>query len=766
MTRPSLALSVLCLLAVLLVGAAPRLHAADKGEPYYRHGEMSMAANNYDQAYVDFKKAMELSPDNIEYQIATHHAQFAAANAHIQQAEKLKGEKKYPEALAQIQLAARIDPANFVAGQEMQAIENILHPPPPPPGEGVGAEQVDTLQQRLARAAGPVELGPLANTLIKDFTVNTDPKNAYLAAGKLAGLNVIFDNSGAGGGYSNTGRVSLELHNLTMLQILRVLDVQTNSFYTPITPNTILVATNSQQNHEQVDPTVLKVFYIKNVQQATDLTELAQAIRGLMQPQPHLMPVPAIDALVMRDTPDKVAMVQKVLDDLDKMPPEVVVDVRILQVNRDRARDLGFLPPTSFGLGLQAPQTSTSASSSTTTGTTTTPTTNAPTLNELTHLNSSNFSVTIPNATLNALLSDSSTETVQEPELRAIQGQKAELQIGEKIPVATGSFQPGVGGVGINPLVNTQFNFEQVGVIINMTPQIEGDSTVLLKEHIEISSVNSYTSIGGIQQPIIGNNIIDHTIELSNGQSTALGGLMVNTVTHNVQGLPFVSEVPVFKWLFSSTHDETVHSEILIVLTPHIVHRLNITPQDLQALYTGTQNNVQLRELPATTAAPGAAAATPEPAAQPAAAGPAVAATGGEPELAFTPPASQARTGQKIQVQLELSHARDAYAMSFQLNYDPRVLQVDSIQLGGFLKRGGAAPALVHREDAVSGTAQVSLSRPAGAAGLSGSGPVLTITFTAKAPGRSTLALSRLGARGPKGEPQNLASVPATVVVQ
>lgn len=763
MTRFSAPASVFCLAALLLALAAPRAHAGDKGEPYFRHGQMSMAQNNFDQAYVDFKKAMELSPENIEYQIATHRAQFAAANAHIQNAEKLKAAKKYTDALAQLRLAGMIDPANFVVGQEMQAIEDILHPPPPPPGEAVGAAQMDTLQQRLARAAGPVELGPVADTLVKDFTVNTDPKNAYLAAGKLAGLNVIFDNSGPSGGYNPTGRVSLELHNLTLLQILRVLDVETNSFYTPITPNTILVATNNQQNHQQVDPTVLKVFYVKNVQQPTDLTELAQAIRALMQPQPHLMPVPAIDALVMRDTPDKVAMVQKILDDLDKLPPEVVVDVRILQVNRDRARDLGFLPPTSFGIGLQAPQTttpSTGTGTGTDTGTGSTPTTNSPTLNELQHLNSHNFSVTIPNATLNALLSDSSTQTVQEPQLRAIQGQKAELQIGEQIPIATGSFQPGVGGVGINPLVNTQFTFKQVGVIINMTPQIEGDQSVLLKEHIEISSVNGSANIGGIQQPIIGNNVIDHTIELANGQSSVLGGLMVNTVTHNVQGLPGLSEIPLFKWLFSSTHDETVHSEILIVLTPHIVHSLEITPANLRGLYTGTQDNVRLRILPPATPATEAAPAAPP--STPSAAAPAA----GAPALLLAPAIAEAKPGEKLQVHIDLSHARDAYAMSFQLNYDPSILQVDAMQLGGFLEQGGAAPALVHREDAVAGTAQVSLSRPAGASGLSGSGQVLVVTFTAKAPGRSSVSISRLGARGPKGEPQSLATAPATVVVQ
>ncbi|HET9783694.1 MAG TPA: secretin N-terminal domain-containing protein [Terriglobales bacterium] len=759
--------SILVLLLALTC-AAPALHAGDKGAPYFRHGQQSMQTKNYDQAYADFQKAAELSPDNVEYQIATQRAQFAAANLHIRKGEEYKASKNYELAQKEMERAIAIDPSNFVASQELQAIKDLIHPPPPPPGEAVGSAAVASLQERLARAAGPVELGPVANTIIRDFTVNSDPKNAYLAAGKLAGLNVIFDASSQGG-YSNSGRVSLDLHNLTLLEILRVLDVATDSFYTPITSNTILVANNSVQKHQAVDPTVLKVFYVKNVQAPTDLTELAQAIRGLMQPQPHIVPVASVNALVMRDTPDKVAMVQKLLDDLDKAPPEVVVDVRILQVNRDHARDLGLLPPTSFSIGLQAPASSTSNNSNNNNGSNTngtgtpTTTTNSPTLNELTHLSSSNFSVTIPNATLNALLNDSNTQTIQEPELRAIQGQKATLQIGQKIPVATGSFQPGIGGVGINPLVNTQFTQQPVGVNIDMTPQIHGDDSVLLKERIEISNVDGYVNLGGIQQPIIGNRVIDHTIELRNGQSSVLGGMMVNTVTHNVNGIPGLSQIPLFKYLFSSTHDETQHTEIVIVLTPHIVHSLQITRQDERALATGTQDDLQLRELPPATLQPAAPATTnPQPSAP--AAPPAPAPAG--PQLVVAPARPEAQVGKPFTVSLDLRQAKNAYALTFQLNYDPKLLSVEAMNLGGFLSSDSKVPALVHREDADTGTAQVSLSRPPNAGGLSGAGTVLTVTFMPKAAGESPLTVSRLGARGPDGAPQPLQAASATITIK
>ncbi len=756
----------LCLTVLALAGAFS-LAATPPPSAYYRHGQMSMAAKNFDQAYADFSYALKLDPSNVQYEIAVQRARFSAANMHIARGAQYKAAKQYPEAIAELKRAIAIDPGNFIAGQELEAIQALLHPPAPAQGQPVGAAAERTLSERLASAAGPVTLGPVADVVVKSFSVNTDARNAYLAAGKLAGLNVLFDASSQGG-YSNTSRVNLDLHNISLLQILRVLDVATDSFYTPITSNTILVANNNMQKHQEVDQTVLKVFYIKNVQQPTDLTELAQAIRGLMQPQPHIMPVPNINALIMRDTPDKVAMVQRILDDLDKAPPEVVVDVRILQVSRDLARDLGLLPPNSFSIGLQSttPSTSTSTSTTgTTTGATSTPT-NSPTLNELTHLNSNNFSVTIPNATLNAVLSDSNTHTIQEPQLRAIQGEKATLKIGQRIPVATGSFQPGIGGVGINPLVNTQFTYQDVGVNISMTPEIQGDTSVLLKEQLQISNVDSYNNIGGIQQPVIGNREIDHTIELQNGQSSVLGGMMTTTVTHNVSGIPGLSDIPLFKYLFSSTHDETQKSEILIIMTPHIVRSLHITPGDLRSLDTGTQDNIRLRELPpaalthalsrAQGQAPAAASAGPVAPVPPAAAG---------PELVFAPPQVSAAAGATFRVQLDLRNVRNAYALSFQLNYNPQVLQVQAVNLGGFLSRDGKAPALVHREDAQAGFALVTLSRPPNVPGISGSGDVLTLTFLAKAPGQSPLTITRLGARDPSGNPAPLAAAAATVTV-
>ena len=199
------------------------------------------------------------------------------------------------------------------------------------------------------------------------------------------------------------------------------------------------------------------------------------------------------------------------------------------------------------------------------------------------HINATNFAVTIPAATANFLLSDSSSKLIQQPQIRASDGQKASLKIGERVPVATGSFQPGIGGVGINPLVNTQFNYIDVGVNIDITPHVHGLDEVTLKLAMDISAVDSYQNIGGIQQPVIGQRKIEQDIRLKEGEVNILGGILESTQTKSLSGIPGLASIPLFKYLFAEESKEVKDNEIVFVLIPHIVRAADLTASNLQA---------------------------------------------------------------------------------------------------------------------------------------------------------------------------------------
>jgi general secretion pathway protein D len=452
------------------------------------------------------------------------------------------------------------------------------------------------------------------------------------------------------------------------------------------------------------------------------------------------------------------------------------VDVAILQVNRDKAHTLGINPPTSATVALQNNINTTSSTTSTTTSTgastTTTGTPNQVNLNRIGNLNATDFTVTIPQATASALFSDSDTKLIQNPQIRSVDGQKASLKIGERVPIATGSFQPGIGGVGINPLVNTQFQYLDVGVNIDITPKIHAGDEVSMKISMDISSVTGTSSIGGIDQPIIGRKTIEHEIRLRDGEVSLLGGMLEDQQTRSVSGIPGLSQIPILKYLFSQTQTDHSENEIVFVLIPHIVREPDLDAASEKAIDVGTANSIQLRRIaplvlpaavpPTPNQAPAAAPTTQNSApAQP----PPQPAVGGGASFSFDPPSVTQATGTSFAVNILLSGAQNVYSVPLQVSYDPKLLSVANISNGSLLSQDGQAVVLVPRNDESTGIVQITASRPPGAAGITGQGSIVTLTFIAKAAGQGTLTISKGGARDPAMQPIPVMGAVASVTI-
>jgi len=550
-----------------------------------------------------------------------------------------------------------------------------------------------------------------------------------------------------------------------------------------VTANTIFVAQDNPAKRKELEQSVLKTFYLSNISQPTELQDVVNAIRAVLDVQ-RVQQLLSQNALVVRGTPDQIALAEKLVDDLDRARPEVVVDIAVLQVSKDKSRTLGMNWPTSATVALQSNINTTTATTNTTTGTTTTPSSNGGLeLNTLGNLNATDFQVTIPSANLSAVMSDSDTKTLQNPQVRALDNQKATLKIGERVPVATGSFQPGIGGVGINPLVNTQFQYLDVGVNIDVTPHVHADREVTLKISMEISSVINQASIGGISQPIIGQKKIEHEIRLKDGESSLIGGIFDDSQTRALSGIPGLAQIPILRYLFGQVTQDKSQDETVFAITPHIIRGNTISELNQRQIEIGTANTIVLRHVnrvavPAAPAAQPQAPGTQPPANQPPVSSPAnpapnqaanpaanPAAPGGTNFL-FDPGQITAVKGNTFVVNLLISGAQNVYSVPVQLNYDPAKLQLVNISNGGFLSQDGQAVALVHREDETTGTLQITATRPPGAGGVSGQGAVVTMTFQAKASGQSPLTITRGGARDPGQQAITVNGAQASVTVQ
>jgi len=784
------------LFCLLLLLVSPVILANDSAKSLYEKGSDAEARQNYEEAYDFYKQAYNLKPKDLKFRASYERTRFLAAASHVHRGQLLRDAGKLEEALAEFQKAIEIDASSFIAQQELRRTQQMINEGknPQPQGSTAGASQ---LRKRLESAQGPVELAPISNIPIT-LKVTEDAKVIYETIGKLAGINVLFDPD-----YTSR-RVRIELNGVTLEDALEVVSFETKTFWRPVTPNTIFVAQDNPAKRKELEQNVIKTFYLSNLSQPTELQDVVNAMRTILEVS-RIQQLPSQGAIVVRGTPDQMALAQKLIDDLDKAKPEVVVEVAVMQVSRDKMHNLGITPPTSATVALNPNIVQTTPTGTGTGGTSTTTTTGTPNtinLNTLANLNATDFQVTIPPATANALLSDSTTKIIQNPQIRALDGQKASLKIGDRVPVATGSFQPGVGGVGINPLVNTQFQYLDVGVNIDITPRVHAGREVTLKMSLDISAVTSHVNIGGIDQPVIGQRKIEHEIRLKDGEVNLLGGILEDQQTKALTGIPGLASVPILKYLFSSTNTEHRENEIVFVLVPHIIRGPDYSRSNLEMVDVGTANALEMRRstrpaVMTTPQEPAAPQTTPPPTPpqtqgqmQPPAPQPRTqmqasvpppqttiqqgpATQNGTAETTargagfiFDPPAVTQAKGATFAVNVMLSGGQNVYSVPLQLTYNPSQLQVVNISNGGFLSQDGQAVALVHRDDPSTGTLQITATRPPGSGGVSGQGAVVTLTFMAKTSGQSALTITRGGARDPGMQPITMTGAQAAVSVQ
>jgi general secretion pathway protein D len=750
--------AVVILLAVVVTLA----FAADSAKSLYEKGKDAEARQNYEQAYDFYKQAYGLKPQNLDYRSSYERLRFLAGASHVHRGQLLREAGQLDGALVEFQKAAEIDPSSFIAQQEVKRTKEMIEAGKSPVPK---ASRTPTgLRKRMEEAQGPVELATISNIPIT-IKATDDSKVIYETVGKLAGINVLFDPD-----YTSR-RIKIELNGVTLEEALEIIALESRTFWRPVTPNTIFIAADNPAKRKDLEQSVIKTFYMANLSQPTELQDVVNALRQILEVS-RLQPLPSQGAIVVRGTPDQIALAEKLVADLDKSKPEVIVDVAIMQISRDKAHTLGISPPTSASVTLQ-PNINTSTAATTTT--TSSQTTNGITLNALGNLNATDFQVTISQATATALFSDSHTKLVQNPQIRSVDGQKASLKIGEKIPIATGSFQPGIGGVGINPLVNTQFQYQDVGVNIDITPKVHSNGEVTLKIEMDISSQTGTASIGGITQPIIGQKKITNEVRLKEGEVNLLGGMLESQDTRSLTGIPGLAQIPILKYLFGQTATDHSETETVFVMIPHIVRARDVTEMNDKVIDVGTASTISLRRksqpavaaaevAPAGTAALGTApAATPETA--PVQVG-AQSAPGSPASFSFDPPTIVQKTGATFTVNVVLTGAQNAYSVPLQVSYDPKILQVVNVSNGSFLSQDGQAVALVHRDDDSTGTLQITATRPPGAPGVSGQGAVVTLTFMAKAPGQALLTILRGGARDPGMQALPVAGAAATVQIQ
>jgi general secretion pathway protein D len=747
--------------------------AAESAKSLYKQGQIAEARQNYEQAYDLYKQAYDKNPTDVSYRSAFERLRFLAGASHVHRGQLLREAGRLEEALAEFQKAADIDPSSAIAKQEIKVTQQMIDAAKAPAPAAL-TPKPDEIEKMIAEAGGPVTLAPIP-TVPMTMKQTEDSKIIYETIGKLAGINVLFDPD-----YTSR-RIKVELNSVSLEEALQIVAMESKTFWRPVTPNTIFVAADNPAKRKELEQSVIKTFYLTNLSQPTELQDVVNALRQILEIA-RIQPLPSEGAIVVRGNPDQIALAEKLVDDLDRSKPEVIVDVAVMQITKDKSRTLGVSPPTSMTVQLQPNVNTTTSVTNPTTGVTTPTTTGSNNngsinLNSLGNLNATDFQVTISPANISALFSDNNTKLIQNPQIRALDGQKASMKIGERVPIASGSFQPGIGGVGINPLVNTQFQYLDVGVNIDITPTIHSNGDVTLKTTMDISSVTGNSNIGGITQPIIGQRKVENVVRLREGEANLMGGMLEDSQTKNLTGIPGLAQIPILKYLFGQSSVDHSQTETVFVLIPHIARRQVLTALNEEAIDVGTASAIELRHVsravPATSApsapagGPAAGAGSvsvPQPVPAASAPTPQLIDRTSQASFAFDPPNVTQHVGSSFTVSVVLNGGQNVFQVPMQISYDPKLLDVANVSNGSLLSQDGQIVTVTHREN--DGSIQVTATRPPGASGISGQGPVVTLTFVAKAAGQATLAIARGGVRDPAMQALPVGGASAAVTIQ
>jgi len=282
-----------------------------------------------------------------------------------------------------------------------------------------------------------------------------------------------------------------------------------------------------------------------------------------------------------------------------------VIDVQILEVNRARAKQYG-LNLNAYAIGLMF---SPEVAPPNTSAPPTAPPPSPPPFNVNTisqGVSTADFYMNVPTALIRFLESDTHTKTIAKPQLRGAEGTKLTLNLGDDVPVLQTVFGAAATG-GFATIPQSSYTYRSVGVNVEVTPRVTYDGEIVLELVIENSTLGGSIDVGGQSAPTFGTRKVTTKLRLREGESNLLAGLLRERDRRDLRGFPGLLRLPVFKQFLSDNDQSIEQTDIVMLLTPHIVRTHELTARDLSPIYIGTQGNLGLGGPPPLIAPPAGA---------------------------------------------------------------------------------------------------------------------------------------------------------------
>jgi general secretion pathway protein D len=521
-----------------------------------RAGQRAEALQDFDRAVVEYTKVLREKPDNRDARQGLERTKVRSSLEHLTRGRRYENSGRLDEALVEYQLAAELNPSSGDIDDALRNLRNQLRAK-----IAVAREDKTALESVIERSR---TLAPLGLDLPRDIRMpasvtfrEASSRDVYSALAKFANVNIVFDPQ------FREQPLTVDLRGATLEEALASVSSATRNFYRVTAQRTVTIVPDTPAKRREYEEEILRVFYLSNA----DLKETSDLLRIVIDAR-RVSTVAATNAIAIKDTPERVAAAGRIIDAIDKARPEVVIDVELLEVDRTRLTEYGLQIASPGSPGIDGAANVASSI----------------TLRDLRNLTQSGIFLTnLPGLVYRLLKTDGSTRTLANPQLRTSEGMPAQARFGEKVPVPVTQFAPiATGGINQQPI--TSYQYQNIGVNIDITPRTHHDSSVSLALKLEVSSISG-TGFGDL--PTFGNREINTVIRLKDGETNLLAGLIRDDERRSLSGVPGLSDLPIVGRLFAHNRRETQETDIVLTLTPRIIRVLDLREDDLRPFRVG-----------------------------------------------------------------------------------------------------------------------------------------------------------------------------------
>ena len=548
-------LAVTLLALVIAAGACT-------GYRNYRRAQLAEEQGDWDQAVLQYLALLDRDPSNLTYRSGLLRTKFKASQAHFEKAKEFHRAGALERAMLEYRQAVQLDPTNQYAQVELDKVRIELASA----RDGDSLLTLEDLKRRTRESRpqppmlSPREKEPISLNFPKPVSV----KDIYDAIAKAFGINVMFDAK------LRDQQLTIELSEVMARDALEMLMRSANHFYKVLDEHSIIVAEDNPQNRRIYEDLVIQTFFLSNADPKESMTMLRSLVGAK-----NIASNTQLNAIVLRDTADKVKVAERILMTNDKARGEVVIDVELLQIETNKLQELGIsLSQYSITQALDP---------------------NPIRISDLEFVNQQNWLLTLPSFIYDFVKNSSDAQLLASPQVRISDGEKATFHIGDRVPIPVTTFNTAQ-TVGGNIVPVTSFQYQDIGIRLDIEPRLHHNKEVTLKIKVEVSNLaGTVPGSQGASQPIIGTRTIESTIRLKDGETNFLAGLLRTDEASSEIGFPGLSEIPVLGRLFGRKRTDNKRTDLVLTLTPHIIRTADITEQDLLPIWVGTEANITFR---------------------------------------------------------------------------------------------------------------------------------------------------------------------------